>query len=143
MCSQALHPVGTKAMFLFAAAVSDFYVAPDKQLQHKIQSRDGPLTLELDQVPKTLGILRDEWAPEGYFVSFKLETDHDILISKAKQAIEKYRMNIVVANELHSRYKKVFLVTREKEVVIERSCEEDIEIDMITALVTEHSRFAL
>lgn len=29
-----------------------------------------------------LGVLRHEWAPDAFFVSFKLETDHDILLDK-------------------------------------------------------------
>lgn len=34
------------------------------------------------QVPKMLGALRSEWAPEAFLISFKLETDDRILISK-------------------------------------------------------------
>ena len=34
------------------------------------------------QVPKMLGTLQSVWAPEAFIVSFKLETDEQILISK-------------------------------------------------------------
>lgn len=34
------------------------------------------------QVPKMLGTLRSTWAPDAFIVSFKLETDEQILISK-------------------------------------------------------------
>ena len=34
------------------------------------------------QVPKMLGTLRSTWAPEAFIVSFKLETDEQILIKK-------------------------------------------------------------
>ena len=34
------------------------------------------------QVPKMLGSLRHMWAPEAFLVSFKLETDEGLLISK-------------------------------------------------------------
>ena len=34
------------------------------------------------QVPKMLGSLRHKWAPEAFLVSFKLETDEGLLISK-------------------------------------------------------------
>ena len=34
------------------------------------------------QVPKMLGSLRHVWAPEAFLVSFKLETDEKLLISK-------------------------------------------------------------
>ena len=46
------------ALFVLAAAVSDFYIPDKKMITHKIQSREGPLQLELDQVPKALGVLR-------------------------------------------------------------------------------------
>ena len=36
------------------------------------------------QVPKMLGLLRRQWAPEAVVVSFKLETDTDILVSKVR-----------------------------------------------------------
>lgn len=36
----------------------------------------------LVQVPKMLGTLRSVWAPEAFIVSFKLETDEQILKSK-------------------------------------------------------------
>ena len=54
----------------------------------KIQSggstgkQDG-LTIQLKDVPKLLGDVR-RWAPKAYLVSFKLETDTSILMSKAQ-----------------------------------------------------------
>mmetsp|Transcript_8899 Transcript_8899/g.14467 ORF Transcript_8899/g.14467 Transcript_8899/m.14467 type:complete len:340 (+) Transcript_8899:69-1088(+) len=139
LCGESLKSTRKQAMFLLAAAVSDFHVPPEKMAQHKIQSRSGPLALELDQVPKALGVLRHVWAPEAFFVSFKLETDHDILISKAKMAIEKYDMGLVVANELHSRYMQVFLVDKESETVVKRKDEtEEIEIPLVEALCVAH-----
>ena len=43
-----------------------------KQAEHKIQSSHGTLSLEMDQVPKVLRPLVQEWTPEGYIVSFKV-----------------------------------------------------------------------
>lgn len=42
------------AMFVLAAAVSDFYIPEKGMLEHKIQSRSGPLQLELEQVSAVL-----------------------------------------------------------------------------------------
>ena len=39
------------------------------------------------QVPKMLGTLRSKWAPEAFIVSFKLETDEQILISKVMACV--------------------------------------------------------
>jgi hypothetical protein len=66
---------------------------------HKIQSSAG-LTMELSQVPKVLGALTSNWAPGAFVVSFKLETDSSILLSKASGAIYKYGVHMVVANLL-------------------------------------------
>uniref|UniRef100_A0A8C7C872 Uncharacterized protein n=1 Tax=Oncorhynchus kisutch TaxID=8019 RepID=A0A8C7C872_ONCKI len=41
--AQALRPIGSKAMFYLAAAVSDFYIPTSKMPEHKIQSSNGPL----------------------------------------------------------------------------------------------------
>lgn len=107
----ALQPLGPRAMLYSAAAVSDFYI-PEKQRQtHKIQSADGPLELSLPQTPKMLAYIRHELLPLALCVSFKLETDTSILMSKARQAIEKYSMDVVVANELQTRHKEVTVVT--------------------------------
>lgn len=39
------------------------------------------------QVPKMLGTLRRTWAPEAFIVSFKLETDEQILTSKVMACV--------------------------------------------------------
>ena len=38
--------------------------------------------LSLERVPKMLGALRRCWCPSAMVVSFKLETDHHILLQK-------------------------------------------------------------
>ena len=94
---------GDRVMFYLAAAVSDFYVPWPDLPEHKIQSRGGALNLQLQQVPKCLGLLRSEWAPAAFHVSFKLETDEQLLLKKSKAAITNYGMHCVVANELSTR----------------------------------------
>lgn len=64
--------IAAKAMYILAAAVSDFYIPANAMPQHKIQSRDGRLALQLEQVPKCLGLLRHEWARTAFVVSFKV-----------------------------------------------------------------------
>ena len=67
--------------------------------EHKIQSADG-LQMNLKQVPKMLLHLTNTWAKESFIVSFKLETDPDLVVQKSKAAIEKYSVHLVVANQL-------------------------------------------
>lgn len=131
-----------RVLFYLAAAVSDFYIPQHELSEHKIQSRAGPLTLTLQQVPKLLGVLRHNWAPKAFFVSFKLETDMEILRTKAKQSIAKYGMHLVVANELRSRFHEVLLVTAKDERVIEKPKDtEDIEASLVEAVASMHFKF--
>ncbi|KAE8983668.1 hypothetical protein PR003_g23820 [Phytophthora rubi] len=142
MVATCVAPWKERALFLLAAAVSDFYIPQQDLSVHKIQSRAGPLELTLQQVPKMLGVLRHTWAPQSFVVSFKLETDWDILRKKAKQAIAKYAMHLVVANELHSRFDEVLLVTDKDERAITRPKDEaDIEAALMEAVARMHYQY--
>ncbi|GMK59241.1 hypothetical protein CspeluHIS016_0702560 [Cutaneotrichosporon spelunceum] len=109
---QVMAPLERRGMFYLAAAVSDFFLPDDKVAEHKIQSAKGSLHLEMDQVPKVLRPLVQEWTPEGYIVSFKLETDDNLLIPKARAALARYGHQLVIGNELHSRKYRVVFVER-------------------------------
>ncbi|KAG6969745.1 hypothetical protein JG688_00005187 [Phytophthora aleatoria] len=142
MVATCVAPWKDRALFLLAAAVSDFYIPQQDLAVHKIQSRAGPLELTLQQVPKMLGVLRHNWAPQSFVVSFKLETDWDILRKKAKQAISKYAMHLVIANELHSRFDEVLLITDKDERSITRPKEEaDIEAGLMEAVARMHYHY--
>lgn len=106
-----LQKVGSKALFFLAAAVSDFFLPQSRMPQHKIQSQStGKLIIDLEQVPKFLRRLVDNWAPSGMIVSFKLETDSSILIDKAKTALDRYQHQLVIGNLLQTRKKEVVIV---------------------------------
>mmetsp|Transcript_9797 Transcript_9797/g.17262 ORF Transcript_9797/g.17262 Transcript_9797/m.17262 type:complete len:333 (+) Transcript_9797:89-1087(+) len=140
-CTRGLQDLGRNAQMVFAAAVSDFYIPINEMAEHKIQSRDGPLQLVLEQTPKALGAVRHVWAPQAHVVSFKLETDREILIPKARGAIENYNVHLVVANELKSRYQHVFLVSSANEETIERG-DSELEVPLVEALCEAHKTYA-
>ncbi|KAL9047160.1 MAG: hypothetical protein Q9214_000198 [Letrouitia sp. 1 TL-2023] len=125
-----MRPLGPNGLFYLAAAVSDFFVPRDRLAEHKIQSsetegtaaagqngnqRGKKLVIDLDPVPKLLHNLVDGWAPEGMIVSFKLETDPSILISKAQKSLERYSHHLVIGNLLSSRKWEVVFVTPDAE----------------------------
>lgn len=64
------------------------------QPTHKIQSGAGAPTIQLQLVPKLLAPLVNLWVPHAFVVSFKLETDENLLISKARDALNKYHHNV-------------------------------------------------
>ena len=119
-----MQPLGPSGLFYLAAAVSDFFIPKDRMSEHKIQSSTvlqatssapNKLVIDLDPVPKFLKTLVDGWAPEGMIVSFKLETDPSILVSKAQGALQKYAHHLVIGNLLATRKWEVVFVAPEME----------------------------
>ncbi|XBI46737.1 hypothetical protein VPH35_110895 [Triticum aestivum] len=142
MVATSVSTVGQRGMFYLAAAVSDFYVPWDSMAKHKIQSAGGPPEMRLSQVPKMLAVLRDQWAPLAFCVSFKLETNSDILVQKADMALNKYKMNIVVANLLATYKEQVIIVTNgARNTVRRRNSDEDLEEQIIKLLAQKHSKY--
>eukprot|EP00756_Hemistasia_phaeocysticola_P028950 Hpha_TRINITY_DN16202_c0_g1::TRINITY_DN16202_c0_g1_i1::g.11302::m.11302/K01922/PPCS, COAB; phosphopantothenate---cysteine ligase (ATP) len=94
-----------------AAAVSDFYMPWERLSAHKMQSRDGGNTLSLDfaKTPKMLGCIAGAWLRGCFMVSFKLETDKDILASKARQSLRLYHGRLCFANLLQSYTKEAWV----------------------------------
>mmetsp|Transcript_10404 Transcript_10404/g.12188 ORF Transcript_10404/g.12188 Transcript_10404/m.12188 type:complete len:434 (-) Transcript_10404:243-1544(-) len=180
---EAVQPCGKFAAFYLAAAVSDFYVPWNQLPEHKIQSGpcdpkdlrvgmagapqhesqgddDQGLDLHLEPTPKMLGALRKEWAPSAFHVSFKLETNEDLLSFKAVGALRKYDMHCVVANELTTRKDRVMMVSLSddevgavvranrgefalkgaafKEMIIRPDEEPDIERSIVSSIVKRH-----
>jgi phosphopantothenate-cysteine ligase len=90
-------------VFYLAAAVSDFYVPWVSLPEHKLQSQNGALTLEMAPVPKCIDLIQAKWAPGAFVVSFKLETNKELLEPKAESALLKHNAHCVVANLLETR----------------------------------------
>ncbi|KAF9269392.1 DFP-domain-containing protein [Marasmius fiardii PR-910] len=109
--SQELSKMKRRALYYLAAAVSDFFLPRQKLSEHKIQSGKGNLSIEMDQVPKILKPMVEEWSRDGFIVSFKLETDQTLLIPKAQAALERYGHQVVIGNDLHRRKFEVVFVS--------------------------------
>ncbi|KAK6257436.1 hypothetical protein QUC31_000895 [Theobroma cacao] len=140
----SMRSLGPHAMFYLAAAVSDFYVPWKSMAEHKIQSASGPLDMRLMQVPKMLLVLRTEWTPMAFCISFKLETDSKILLEKASTALKKYEMHSVVANELLTRKEEVIVVTSGGNILVHRDrtrTGSDVEDPLVELLVDRHSTY--
>jgi phosphopantothenate---cysteine ligase (ATP) len=103
--AQEMSVLGPRALLYLAAAVSDFYIPLSQMPSHKIQSSNGPLSLSLQLVPKMLGPLVTIWAPNAFIVSFKLETDNQILEHKAKEALKKYHHHVINYIFYHLKHK--------------------------------------
>uniref|UniRef100_A0A023F7M8 DNA/pantothenate metabolism flavoprotein C-terminal domain-containing protein n=1 Tax=Triatoma infestans TaxID=30076 RepID=A0A023F7M8_TRIIF len=144
--SFCLKTSGKRALLYLAAAVSDFYIPQDKLPTHKIQSDKGAPSISLHLVPKILEPLVSQWVPEAFVVSFKLETDESILLTKSKAALQKYHHKVVVGNILQTRKKHVIIVTNDNSYDIkltEREQNDGIEIEskIVNDLITRHTEF--
>ncbi|XP_028056065.1 phosphopantothenate--cysteine ligase 2-like isoform X2 [Camellia sinensis] len=85
-------------------------------------------------------------AASDFYVPWKsmLETDSNILLQKADMALKKYKMHVVVANELSTRKEKVVVVTSSEKISVLRDSTEadaDIENPLIKLLVEKHSSY--
>ena len=144
LSSQVLSSVSSaesRSLLYLAAAVSDFYIPSVELPEHKIQSSEGPPTVKLQLVPKMLKPLVNQWASNCFVVSFKLETDPEILISKSRAALVKYGHSLVIGNILNTRKREVVFVDKDTTERLELSPEEleagtEIEEKIIRKLVT-------
>jgi phosphopantothenate-cysteine ligase len=186
LCAEAIRDCQSLGLLYLTAAVSDFYIPHSEKAQHKIQSRDydmdgvkegdgggaannsiffdcvsNKLQLKLSPVPKLLGIIRSDFAPNAFCISFKLETDMNILFHKARLAIEKYGVHMVIGNELETRYEKVWALqrcgvqqsssedkeTRNVDIVeisrsgVSSSCNDELEDAIISHVVEKHFEY--
>ncbi|GFS02306.1 phosphopantothenate--cysteine ligase [Elysia marginata] len=141
---EALRGFDKSALVYLAAAVSDFYIPAAQMPEHKIQSSNGKLQLSLEMTPKLLKPLVKDWVPNAFTVSFKLETDPKIMISKARGALENYKHQMVIANLLHTRRKEVVMISAdlEEKVVLtdeDLAAGKEIEGPLIARLVQIHA----
>lgn len=146
MIAIIFQPLSKNALFYLAAAVSDFFIPPERISKHKIQGgHDGKrLFIEFDPVPKFLAGLIEKWAPRASIVSFKLETDESILISKARASLRRYGHRLVIGNVLMKRKYEVVFVTETEESWIRLSHKErddgiEIESKIVSRVIELHN----
>ncbi|KAJ8961775.1 hypothetical protein NQ318_021376 [Aromia moschata] len=143
---ECLAAYGPKAVLYLAAAVSDFYVPSNQLPTHKMQSGAGVPNIQLQLVPKLLAPLVSLWVPHAFVVSFKLETDETLLISKARDSLNKYKHKLVIGNILQTRRSKVVFVTPDNSYEVVLSREQmlngmEIEDTIVSNVVLSHTDF--
>ena len=145
-CCETLAPLGEHAMLYLAAAVSDFYIPASSMSEHKLQSSEGAPEVKLSLVPKMLTPLVRHWVPRAFVISFKLETDPNLLRAKARKALETYGHKLVIANLLQTRKIEVIVVTKdtdEKLELTQREINEGMEIEekIVATVAMRHEEF--
>ncbi|XP_018334671.1 phosphopantothenate--cysteine ligase [Agrilus planipennis] len=143
---ECLADYGARAILYLAAAVSDFYIPSSEMPTHKMQSEAGAPTISLKLVPKLLAPLVNLWIPQAFVVSFKLETDENLLITKCRDALKKYKHKLVIGNILQTRRNKVVFVSPENSYEISLTREQvlngmEIESQIVSNVISCHSHF--
>ena len=143
--------IGSKCFVCLAAAVSDFFVPVDLMPENKIQSREiitndnGDVILCLKHVPKALELVKKRWFPEAFILSFKLETDHEKLITKSLDSIRLNGVDAVLANQLQNRYSQVNLLSQSGTLIEDIKLEDqhqELDRDCIgPRLITIHAEY--
>ncbi|KAF9682566.1 hypothetical protein SADUNF_Sadunf05G0122200 [Salix dunnii] len=85
-------------------------------------------------------------AVSDFYVPWKsmLETDSKTLLEKAEMALKKYRMHMVVANELSTCKEEVTAVTGNEKILVSRDktqSDSDVEEPLIELTVGRHSTY--
>jgi phosphopantothenate-cysteine ligase len=139
LCS-LLKPFARLALIYACAAVSDYYIPNDELTEHKIPSGQNELIIRLKPVPKLLGSIKGKYAPEAFVVSFKLETDENLLEEKCLTSAEKYNQDIIIGNMLKTRTNQVRIFERmtKQWTVINRLENQEIELEIIKFLCNKH-----
>ena len=87
--------------------------------------------------------IKEEWNTKAFAVTFKLEIDKEILITKAIKDINKSKSDLVVANILQIRYSTLYIIdSSENEEVIEKGKgDEHIEAMLVSDIIEKHSKY--
>jgi phosphopantothenate-cysteine ligase len=128
-------------MIFLAAAVSDYYIPTEEISEHKIQSSEENLIIKLSPVKKEINKIKSDWNPNTFLVSFKLETDEDLLINKSIKAIEKGKSDYVVANILQTRYDRVLIISKEEKIEILKESKKYIEENLVKSIISLHNTY--
>lgn len=93
----------------------------------------------MQPVPKMLGHVKQYWNPNTLLVSFKLETDINILGTKAMGAISNYGVDMVVANILATRRSQVIIFHKNQDKVdLQIDPLQSTQVDAISELIVNH-----
>jgi len=89
--------------------------------------------------------VKENWCPLAFLVSFKLETNEEILLKKSYSAIEKTKSDFIVANILQERYDRLLILNSKEIFEIKKNEIElkEIEIGLVEKIVKLHDLFII
>jgi phosphopantothenoylcysteine decarboxylase/phosphopantothenate--cysteine ligase len=128
MLKKALELGENADIIISCAAISDY--APETNFEGKLSSDIETQTIKLKQTPKVLERLRKKF-PNKIIIGYKAEyeTNLDELKEKAHSRLEKYGLDVIVANDLSKHYfgdnlNEVLIIDKEKALKVSGSKDE-------------------
>ncbi|MFC1551019.1 phosphopantothenoylcysteine decarboxylase [Candidatus Latescibacterota bacterium] len=109
-------------------AVLDY--APESKLLEKKKSGDDFWEIRLVKTPKVIGILR-YLLPDAFFAGFKLESgiSEEQLVQRAGDLMEKYLLDIVIANDLdkvYGEHHEALFIGKDKKILARKTTKKEI-----------------
>ncbi|KAF0988898.1 hypothetical protein HZS_4993 [Henneguya salminicola] len=90
LCSSLLQARTVRCMYILAAAVSDYYIPIQFMVNEKFRGDDfSTIFKNSKKTPKILPFLFNYYAHASLFVTFKLETDKNILFKNCFDSLDK------------------------------------------------------
>lgn len=122
MLEKALERGENADIIISCAAISDY--APESNFEGKLSSDIETQVINLKQTPKVLERLRKEF-PKKIIIGYKAEygINLDELKEKAQSRLEKYNLDVIVANDLSKHYfgddlNEILIIDRENTLKI-------------------------
>ncbi|OQR92318.1 hypothetical protein ACHHYP_03818 [Achlya hypogyna] len=155
MAASALEPVGTRGLILLGASVLDYYVPPssataaiysslnaDSMPTSPSRKEKDALTLNLVRTPNLIRKIRKEFAPTAFLVTLKAIEDKNLMHEAAYNDIERWGVDLVVANS-PMLPDELALISEQEEFIVAPKKLDGVEIDTLCAasLVEAHRNF--
>uniref|UniRef100_A0A6G3MGV3 Uncharacterized protein C4B318 (Trinotate prediction) n=1 Tax=Henneguya salminicola TaxID=69463 RepID=A0A6G3MGV3_HENSL len=110
LCSSLLQARTVRCMYILAAAVSDYYIPIQFMVNEKFRGDDfSTIFKNSKKTPKILPFLFNYYAHASLFVTFKLETDKNILFKNCFDSLDKIGNTVIIGNLLNTRQNEVWL----------------------------------
>ena len=111
-------------------------------MHEKKKSGDDFWEIKLVKTPKVIGILR-HLLPDAFFTGFKLESgiSDELLVERAGSLMEKYLLDIVVANDLDKVYgdhHEALFIGKDKKILAHKKTKKEIA-ETIAELISEEA----
>ncbi|KDO22578.1 hypothetical protein SPRG_12558 [Saprolegnia parasitica CBS 223.65] len=154
MASMALEVVNTRGLILLGASVLDYYVPSstttaiysnlnaDSMPTSPSQKEKNALTLNLVRTPNLIRKIRKEYAPTSFLITLKAVADKNLMHEAAYNDIERWGVDLVVANS-PMLPDELALISEQEEFIVAPKLDNDVDLDTLcaAALVEAHRNF--